>query len=175
MSEKEMETATVAAVQGIAGRPDLEPQEKISLLLASGNEWFKTSSALVSQVLGSRYVIVNCVSEEAEVDPGTEFDLEDTYCSHTLVANGPLAFHKAGSSDISGHPCYDMFRLETYIAAPIMIGDEPWGTVNFTAIEAREPFRPQDLDVMTAISAAVGAELIAAGHAATVQALDRVT
>jgi len=155
-----------AGVQEISERQDLKPQEKIERLLARGNELFGTASALVSNVQGSRYVVVYCVSDEVEVDPGTEFGLGNTYCVHTLNAEAPLAFHKAGSSEIAGHPCYKMFRLETYIGAPIKIGGEPWGTVNFTAIEAREPFAPQELEAMAALSEAVGRELVAAGHAA---------
>ncbi|MEW2911373.1 GAF domain-containing protein [Leisingera sp. JC11] len=155
-----------ADVLAIAERQDLKPQEKIIRLLACGNELFKTASALVSNVRGCRYVVMYCVSDEVEVDPGTEFGLGDTYCVHTLNAEAPLAFHKAGSSEIAGHPCYEMFRLETYIGAPIKIGGTPWGTVNFTAIEAREPFAPPELEMMAALSEAVGRELIAAGQAA---------
>ncbi|MBY6139256.1 GAF domain-containing protein [Leisingera daeponensis] len=155
-----------AGVQAISERLDLEPQEKIKRLLACGNDLFKTASALVSNVRGSRYVVMYCVSDEVEVDPGTEFGLGDTYCVHTLNAKAPLAFHKASSSEIAGHPCYEMFRLETYIGAPIKIGGTAWGTVNFSAIEAREPFAPQDLQAMAALSEAVGRELVAAGQAA---------
>ncbi|WP_019296562.1 MULTISPECIES: GAF domain-containing protein [unclassified Leisingera] len=166
---------TAAAVQSITDRQDLEPREKIRQLLAYGNELFSTSSALVSNVQGSKYVIVYCVSEEAEVDPGTAFELDDTYCIHTLQSDGPLAFHKASESEIAGHPCYNMFRLETYIGAPIRFGGSAWGTLNFTAVEAREPFQGADLDTMAALSAAVGRELVAAGQAASVHSGVRVT
>lgn len=159
-------SGAAAAVQAIAGREDLDPQDKLKQLLAYGNARFKTSSGLVSMVKGKRYIVMYCASEEAEVDAGTEFNLENTYCCHTLKAEGPLAFHRAGASEISGHPCYDMFQLETYVGAPLVIGGETWGTVNFTAIEAREPFEPEDLETMAELSAAVGRELVAAGQAA---------
>lgn len=156
----------VKTVQAIAQRQDLSPQEKVRGLLSFGNAHFQTSSALVSNVRGSRYIVMTCVSDEAEVEAGTEFELENTYCYHTLKAETPLAFHQASASEIGGHPCYDMFRLETYIGAPIHAEGKPWGTVNFSAIEARAPFAPEDLALIKELSIAVGQELAGAGQAA---------
>lgn len=171
----ENSSEAAAVIQAMAECRDLSPQEKIRHLLASGNELFKTSSALVSRVQGSKYVVEYSVSQEAEVDPGTEFSLGDTYCVHTLQSEAPLAFHQAGSSEIAGHPCYDMFRLETYIGAPVKIGGVAWGTVNFTAIEAREPFEEVELELMAVLSDAVASELVASGQAASVHSGDKVT
>ena len=163
-------SASLEAVQAIADREDLDPKDKLRDLLALGNSWFQTASGLVSMVKDGRYIVMHCVSEEAEVESGTEFALEDTYCSHTLKAAEPVAFHRAGTSEISGHPCYDMFQLETYVGAPVVIDGATWGTVNFTAIEPRAPFEAQDLKLMAQLSAAVGRALADAGQAGSGQA-----
>lgn len=166
MSANGTGSAQTAAVQAITDRQDLSPADRLKQLLAFGNAQFGTSSGLVSKVMDTRYVVMHCASEEAEVEAGTEFALADTYCTHMLQAGRPLAFHQAGSSGVSGHPCYDIFRLETYAGAPVVIGGEIWGTVNFTAIEPRAPFEPDDLELLAEISSAVGRELVAAGQAA---------
>lgn len=166
MTERNDITQPLKTVQDIAARQDLTAEEKVRDLLSFGNAHFQTSSALVSNVCGSRYIVKSCVSDEVEVELGTEFDLENTYCCHTLKADGPLAFHQASASEIAGHPCYDMFRLETYIGAPIHADGKPWGTVNFSAIEARAPFTEEDLALMSALSAAVGREIIGGAQAA---------
>ncbi|MBY6137005.1 GAF domain-containing protein [Nocardioides marinus] len=166
MSGADSAAGAVETVEAIARREDLTSSDKLKELLVFGNTFFKTSSGLVSRVEDSRYTVMHCASHEVEVEPGTEFALEETYCSHTLKAAGPVAFHRAGTSEISGHPCYDMFQLETYVGAPVVIDGATWGTVNFTAIEARDPFAPEDLEVMAALSTAVGQTLASADHAA---------
>lgn len=141
----EYHSASLAHLNNLRQDPNLTSDQKVDRILALGNTWFQTSFALVSEIEGDLYRVLRSVSDIAVVEPGTEFPLGVTYCVHTLKTARPVAFHAAGQSAISGHPCYNVFQLDTYIGAPLFRGDEIIGTVNFTAVESREPFGDDDL------------------------------
>ncbi|CUH80241.1 hypothetical protein TRM7557_02793 [Tritonibacter multivorans] len=146
----------------ISGQDTLSIDDKIQAILQEGNAHFGTAFALVSEIKGDVYRVVFSESDIAPAEPGTEFPLGETYCLQTMRAGGPVAYHAAGASDLSDHPCYSVFQLETYIGAPMMQGTQVLGTVNFTNIEARAPFSAQDLATISGIASRVQALLKAA-------------
>jgi len=99
------------------------------------------------------------VSPGDVIAPGTHFDLQDTYCVHTLAANAPTGFHEAGKSSIRNHPCYVKQQLEAYLGAPIHVGGEVYGTLNFSRPEAREPFSHYDWQLISLMAQWVSYEL----------------
>ncbi len=38
-----------------------------------------------------------------------------------------------GSSEYSGHPCYEAFQLEAYIGVPLLVDGQRFGTLNFSS------------------------------------------
>lgn len=138
-----------------AGLVNLLQIKKISRILELGNYWFATDFALISSIRGNIYTVLHSASEIAPADPGTEFDLGDTYCAKTLEVRGAKAYHCAGNSEISGHPCYNVFRLETYIGAPLFRGGHIVGTVNFTREEKREKFSDDEIVLVQTIAASI--------------------
>jgi GAF domain-containing protein len=116
-------------------------------------------SAIVSCVQEETYTVIYCYSKEAPVEPGTTFDLGDTYCSQTLLSDGPVAYHQASQSELATHPCYNMFLLETYIGVPLIVDGRTFGTLNFTAPEARHPFTETDIEVVKLFAAWVAQQL----------------
>ena len=143
----------------ILSQDTLDADAKIEAILREGNAFFGTAFALVSEVQGDVYRVTHSQSDIAPAEPGTEFALGQTYCVQTLKAGGPVAYHAAGSSELSDHPCYSIFQLETYIGAPMMKEAQALGTVNFTNIEARDPFSMQELATMEGIATRVQALL----------------
>lgn len=151
-----------ARLDEIVADAGLGVSEKLTAILREGNQLFGTAFALVSRVDGDVYKVLHSESEIAPADPGAEFALGDTYCVHTLQAGGPVAYHQAGQSELSGHPCYSVFQLETYIGAPILYAANAAGTVNFTNMDARSPFAEEDLAAVLKIANQVEALLSAA-------------
>lgn len=159
MSEQHAYEALLRQLYAISSCSEMSGSGKIRAILRLGLERFGTSTAIVSWIQGSTYTVLLSESDVHEVPPGTAFDLGDTYCVHTLQAEGPLAFHQVGSSRISGHPCYAMFRLETYIGVPLIVGGKRFGTLNFTCLEDRDPFPEADLELIRFFAAWVALEL----------------
>ncbi|MGR3760869.1 GAF domain-containing protein [Roseobacteraceae bacterium NS-SX3] len=148
-----------AAAGALLNGGSLQGASRIRALLEAGNRCFGTGLGLVSRVEGPVYRVVAAVTDEPVLEPGAEFSLDETYCVHTLKADGALAFHCAGTSEIAGHPCYTMFRLETYIGAPLAVNGQCWGTVNCTAVEPRDPFEHRELELMERIADEVAREI----------------
>jgi len=74
-------------------------------------------------------------------------------------ADGPRAFHNAGKSEISEHPCYQAFKLESYIGAPLFVAGKRFGTLNFSAAAPRRPFTPRALELVRLFAQWVGNEM----------------
>ncbi|KZN32386.1 hybrid sensor histidine kinase/response regulator [Pseudoalteromonas luteoviolacea] len=136
----------------------LSTDEKIQCLLKFGLEVFSLDIAIVSEVVGSNYVILYVESENPDLTPKCTFDLGGTYCTHTLKANKALSFHHAGESVISTHPCYTNFQLESYIGAPIRVGNKTLGTVNFSSAKVSEPFTCEHVDYVELFAQWLGSE-----------------
>ncbi|MGR3463597.1 ATP-binding protein [Limimaricola sp.] len=120
----------------IAADPDKAFEQKADELLAIGCEALGLELGIISFVEGGRYEVLHSHGD-APPAPGTLFNLSETYCCHTLVAEGVTSFHHAGQSRIATHPCYLNFGLESYIGTPLVVNGEVFGTLNFSSAQPR--------------------------------------
>lgn len=151
---------TLRDLHSITSNSQLSVNEKIQKLLKLGKETFNLPLAIVSRITGDQYTVEYSDTPNGEVNPGDHFDLGNTYCCHTLVANGPIAFEHAGGSSIKSHPCYSAFGLESYIGVPLEVSGERFGTVNFSGPDVHlHPFSPDDLELIRLFSQWIGNEL----------------
>ncbi len=127
-------------LQTITGDPESSLEDKVRDLLHLGARVFGLPLGILSRVRGRDYLVRQAVSPDGSLAAGQHFDLGLTYCVHTLAAGGPTGFHHAGESEIRDHPCYLSQGLEAYLGVPVYVGDAVYGTLNFSAPEAREPF-----------------------------------
>lgn len=119
--------------------------EKVRQILELGCEIFGLPLAIVSRVEGAQYEVRFSFSHAEAPPPGSRFDLAETYCVHTLNADGPTGFHHVGASEIRKHPCYAAFGLEAYFGTPLIVDGERCGTLNFSSAEPHErPFDDRD-------------------------------
>lgn len=138
----------------------LSMTEKIDQILELGSQTLDLPLCIVSQIIGSRYVVKHARSPDGSLQPGSEFDLGNTYCFHTLQNNGPTSFCEAGKSEIRTHPCYQTFGLESYIGTPLFVNGEPYGTLNFSGPDVHNvPFTDKDHDLLRLFSQWIGNEL----------------
>ncbi|EYD72503.1 two-component hybrid sensor and regulator [Limimaricola hongkongensis DSM 17492] len=120
----------------IAADPDKSFEQKANELLAIGCEALGLDLGIISFVEGGRYEVIHSYGE-APPAPGTPFNLSETYCCHTLVAEDVTSFHHAGASRIATHPCYLNFGLESYIGTPLVVNGDVFGTLNFSSARPR--------------------------------------
>ncbi|HEY5601856.1 MAG TPA: ATP-binding protein, partial [Gammaproteobacteria bacterium] len=92
--------------------------------------------------------------------PGTKIALEKTFCSLVYEYNGPIALDDVRRAKYQSYPCYEFSHLESYIAAPILINGEKYGTVNFSSRRARaRPFTEADVELIKLVGNWVSAAL----------------
>ncbi|MTI45073.1 PAS domain S-box-containing protein/diguanylate cyclase (GGDEF)-like protein [Roseibium hamelinense] len=151
---------TLAELYSITSTRELSHEEKINLILKLGCEHFNLPFGIISHIIDNRYTVVRAESPNNEINVGDAFDIGDTYCALTVAADGPVAIDAMKSSPYAGHPCYAMFKLETYIGTPIVVDGEPYGTINFTSPDARiTGFSQTDREIIRQFADWVGHEI----------------
>ncbi len=147
-------------LHAITANKSLFGDEKINAILRLGIETFHLPIAITSWIEDEVYTVKHVLGPDYAPDKGAQFELCKTYCIHTLNANAATSFHHAGDSAIRNHPCYQQFRLEAYIGAPLIVDSERYGTVNLSSTEARgRPFSENDLSLMQLFANWIGYEL----------------
>ncbi len=140
--------------------PRRHADEQIQAMLAMGCQRFGLNIGILAQVQGERYEIVQTLAPGGEIAQGDSFALGDTYCRDTLRTQAPLGFEQASASGRSQHPCYRKFRLEAYLGAPVRVGGQIYGTLNFSATEPRTtPFTTVDRELIQLMAQWVGGAL----------------
>ncbi|MBE0487338.1 GAF domain-containing protein, partial [Marinobacter sp.] len=114
--------------------------ERIERALAIASQYLKLESAIVSNITGGVYTVLwHHERHPTSLENGITFPLEQTYCSLLAAQGSVLAIDHMARSRYSKHVCYRQFRLESYLAAPVWIDDELFGTVNFSSTIPRRP------------------------------------
>ncbi|MFY0634075.1 MAG: PAS domain S-box protein [Vannielia sp.] len=138
--------------------PDISFDGKVSELLRIGCLALELPLGIVSKINGDAYRIEYVSGEDWAPEAGTAFNLGETYCTHTLAANGVRHFHHAGESEIAEHPCYVSFGLESYIGVPLRVGLDRVGTLNFSGPDRREPFSAKEEELVRLFGRWLGQE-----------------
>jgi len=143
---------TLRQVHNITSDVDLSHDQKIDHLLRVGLDHFGLEIAIISRITGNKYTVENCVDFHENLEASTTFDLLGTYCIHTLTENKTVGFHFVSNSEIRDHPCYQNFKLESYIGTPIRLNESIYGTINFSSTLPVEPFCKDDYILMELLS-----------------------
>ena len=123
---------------------ELVYKERLNKTLEVGKTYFNLDLGIVSRISGDEYV-VKFISENPAVKEDHVFELGSTYCSHIFGKPGVASWDNAGESEIASHPCYQGFKLNTYIGTTIFVNNEPYGTINFTSEPKRgKPFTERE-------------------------------
>ena len=161
-AEKEAALYTTALEQlhNITTNVQLDLTARINAILALGCEVFGLPMGIVSHIKATQYRVDYVVASSEAPAVGTLFDFRETYCAETLRANRPLGFHHVAESNLAGHPCYRKFALESYLGTPLYVGNELYGTLNFSSPQAREvPFTARHFSLLNQFAQWIGNEL----------------
>lgn len=94
---------------------------------------------IVAHIQGHRYEVFAVSSATGIPQEGDCFDANAVYCRE-VVANGKTVAVTEidGTPGMRLHPLYDTIPCEVYIAAPIVVDGQIWGSINYTSLEVRE-------------------------------------
>lgn len=134
-------------------------QSYINHLLFVGLSALKLDVAIFARVEGQKYTVEYCIGDQ--IVQGQEFDLQDTYCSITLLSTTVFSIANASASKYVSHPCYQLSRLESYIGIPIMLNQKIYGTISFSGFSSRKySFDYKDKFIVKLIGESINANLM---------------
>ena len=131
--------------------------ETVGQLLSLGCDHFGLDTGILSHVDGDDYEVDAVVDSTGTHEAGAVYELGDTMCDATLArdATAPLAFADVTDTEHESHPAAESVRA--YIAAPVVVNGDVYGTVNFSMGEPRSAaFRPADETFVTLIAQWLG-------------------
>jgi len=117
----------------IAAASHLPLDEQLRQALDIGLKQLGLEFGIVSQVADGIYTIHTQVSPPETLHDGQCFPVAQTCCAITLDENRVVAISEMGKSPYQGHPCYQAFKLEAYIGAPLLVEGRIFGTVSFSS------------------------------------------
>jgi PAS domain S-box-containing protein len=111
-------------------------QKKLQTILALGCRNFKLPIGILSKIDGDNYEIVEIVAPEpyrAQFIKEQPCQLDHTYCHDVIESEEPVYITKVSSTKEHSHPCYQKWKMETYIGMKVMVEDQLYGTINFSS------------------------------------------
>lgn len=144
-------------------RSDRPLFDRFESVLQLGVEYFGVDQGYITQIdqeTNEWTAIVSTNSLDGAVPPGLELDLTTTYCRRTIQSEGIVSFADAVNDGWEDDPAFETHQLSCYHGAPIVVDDEPFGTVCFSARDPRaEPFTDAEKSFTYLIAQVAGYEI----------------
>lgn len=126
--------------------------------LRTGARLFDMPVGIVSRISDGQYRILAVEPDTIEFVSGDVMPLGETYCSLVFERGVAMAVaHAEENDDLCTHPLYLRSRLEAYLAAPIRVNGEIFGTLNFSSPKVRQRgFTDSDLELIELMAGRIG-------------------
>ncbi|NEQ40639.1 MAG: response regulator [Okeania sp. SIO3I5] len=161
--EKHAAEVVIRELYSVAATPNLKFEERIEAFLKMGIQHFQLDVGCLGTIKGDRYKLIALQKSKQIkllVEPGDDFDVEQTFCSETFRSGKLISFESAQKSKWCEHPAYDALGLETYIGTPIIVKKEPYGVLSFASFSQRtKPFKDSDRQILKLMAQWVGNEI----------------
>lgn len=146
------------AIDGLNANKYENFEDLLNAYLQVGCKIFQLPTGIVSHVCDRRYFIDAVCSNLSNLTPHLEFDLGDTYCAEVIRQKKTITYECVGAiASLQNHPVYQNLHLESYLGTPIFVGGEIYGTLNFSATEAKqEPFESKDRAIIELMARDLG-------------------
>ena len=129
--------------------------------LKAGCDIFDLEHGIVAQVVGRTYTIRSIQSQGTDLTAGAELDYADTYCVPVIEQQQTICYRQVGLLPEESRPgSYEQLGLETYIATPILVRDQLYGTINFSSSTPRSvDFEPYYQELIRLMALGIGREI----------------
>ncbi|MBL6448598.1 GAF domain-containing sensor histidine kinase [Fulvivirga sp. 29W222] len=155
-------TNNLKSIQRLTTTHFTDFKELISSYLKVGLQIFNMKIGIVSKINDAEYLVCNCISQIQQIESGTIFPLEGTYCREVVKTNSVIGLPHVGLlKEMKTHPVYINMKLESYISAPIYVDEVLFGTLNFSSTQPRKyGFSEHERDLIAMMANAIGAFLM---------------
>jgi signal transduction histidine kinase/ABC-type phosphate/phosphonate transport system substrate-binding protein len=144
----------IRALYEIAANPGLSFDEQIERTIKLGCRMFNMEIGKLCRVNKKEKTnefIKVIAPGHMPIEPGTKYNLPNTFCSLTFDRDEPLAINHIGQSIYKDHTSYHFTGLEAYIGTVIWINGSKYGTINFSSLNPTTPFSDADKDLINLI------------------------
>ncbi len=126
--------------------------------LKTGLSIFDMEIGIVSKIDGDQYIIENTINQDNSISKDDVFQLSDTYCREVAKSHSVLGFPQVGKlKQFKNHPVYVNMKLEAYLSAPVDVGGELYGTLNFTSkVPRKYGFSEHERDLVALMAKSIG-------------------
>ncbi|MCP4341886.1 MAG: response regulator [Desulfobulbaceae bacterium] len=139
------ESAHLQTLCEIITETPLHFEDQVSRLLQEGLTMLRLDLGIVSKIQDNSYTVLFFSPSSAALERGQILDLNTTFCAVTFQNQDVVDIDDVTDSPYSGHPCYSVFGLESYIGVPLFVEDTPYGTLHFSSTIPRStPFSDAD-------------------------------
>lgn len=161
ITERRQTEDALRALHRITSAHQLPFQDRLRALLETGCRQFNLPIGILAHIHADNYEVMQAISPDDSILPGSVLELGNTYCRETIKAQGPVGFEHAGtSSKWKTHPCYREYKLETYFGIAVTTGSEIYGTINFSSPVPRDVhFTATDREILRLMGQWVGNEI----------------
>ena len=84
---------------------------------------------------------------EGENLKGVTLNIKDTFCDLAIRQNEVIFIDDASLTTYKSHPCFNTFKVKSYIGVPIKFNEQETGTLSFSSCDAKSPgFTQADSD-----------------------------
>ena len=150
----------IQELQTISNDNALSFNRKLESLLCIGTEILGVETGIVSNIQGDNYRVLNVFPPDNGIPLNKAFALPDTYCADVVNKDAVVAYHNIDEMPGASHPCFEKYTLKSYLASPVRVHGEFFGTVNFSSLRARErPFTSIETDYLLLLASWIGNEL----------------
>lgn len=157
----------------IALDTDGDGGEKATRALEIACDYLGLETGVVSRITGDDYTVHwHFTRMEGTLSNGNTLPLERTYCSLMLATGQVLAIDHMAQSPHRVQECYRAFGLESYLAAPVWIDGEIFGTISFSSRNPRtRPFTASEKMFVTLLARWVADTVYQQQHTETLNKL----
>ncbi|NEQ54189.1 MAG: response regulator, partial [Leptolyngbya sp. SIO3F4] len=152
---RESET-TIRALHEVTASRHLSFKDSIQALLAMGRKQFNLEIGTLAKINRERYEIIASQLSDDVTTQGTIYQLKQQFCAEVLKLNRPLYITKVGHTRWNNHPCYQAFRYEAYIGAPVVVNGDLYGTLSFASRHTVENFKAVDKELLRLMAQWIG-------------------
>lgn len=141
----------IRALYEVASQSGMAPTNQTRNMLRLGCSLFGMELGKVCRIDkdAKTNTFITTYSEKNDVKEGTVLPLDQTFCRIAFARDTPIAINHVADSEYRYFSCYEFTNIESYIAMPIWIKHEKYGTVNFSSMLPRKtPFSDTDIDLM---------------------------
>jgi PAS domain S-box-containing protein len=144
---EERQRNALLALTEITSLATLDHQTLLRSALQLGCRYLDMPLGIISHIEDDNYVIEVQASPPGTLTDGQSFALGQTYCSIALRGDKVLAIDHMAKSDYASHPCYQAFKLESYIGVRVLVDGKVYGTLNFSSAEPRTSRRFTEAEI----------------------------